>query len=229
MTRLVYIPFVQNYDFGRNWDKVWPHINTPEAKKWIRKAWRSIKRNRGWKVRYQYRQPPSNAISSSDGYVMMIDRILDEVIETNYPAVVTDADREILFEPCPENEDDIDHDDYRDLDVRFDILRRLGLDYRYNKGKLCFYIPFHTCHWWNPHFSLPLARKVLPDRNWTVRRGEDHTTVYCKETNEVFDMIYWGLDNRLEEYQLAEIRGEPIEYSCSDPSLGGNMAYIDSM
>jgi len=229
MARLVYIPFVQNYDFGRNWDKVWPHINTPEAKKWIRKTWRTIKRDRNWKVRYEYRQPPSHAISSCDGYATMIDRIIDQVIESNYPPVVTNADREILFESCPENEDDIDENDYRDIHVRYAIQRRLGLDYRCTKDKLCFYLPWGTCHWWNRYFGLPLAKKVLPDRNWKVRSGKNHTTVYCKETNEVFDILYWGLENRLEEYQMAEIRGEPIEYSSKDLSFGGNLAYENSM
>ena len=68
-------------------------------------------------------------------------------------------------------------------------------------------------------------KKVLPDREWELRQSDIHTTVYSEATNEVFDIIFWGLDGRLCEHELSRLTSTKLKYSSTDLSLGGNLSY----
>ena len=109
------------------------------------------------------------------------------------------------------------------------IMDDLGFNFTpSNKSKLMFYIPYGICHWWNKYVGLPLARKLMPDRTWVLREGLKHTTVWCPDTNEVFDMVYWSMDGRLEDHEVSVLLNRKIKYASTDLSLGGQSAFVDS-
>ncbi len=190
---------VQNYDFGKNWDKVWNLMKRYDIQKIVKKIFIKYRKDRGFKIKYNEKLPPSSLLSSNDGnFTLMCDIIMFHT-DKNYSR------------------------NRREIPKYYEYnLNRLGYNYKKNKDKLCFYIPLGCCHWWNRYFCLWLARKLLPDRKWEVRRSIKHTTIYSKETNEVFDILYWSLKNRLRSHELK------LPYEDSDSSLGGNEAFENS-
>ena len=63
---------------------------------------------------------------------------------------------------------------------------------------------------------------MVPDRDWEIRKGHKHTTIYCERTDEIFDILFWAIDGRLDNHELKQ------KYKSKDKSLGGNEAFIDS-
>ncbi len=84
-----------------------------------------------------------------------------------------------------------------------------------------YYLPC-ACHWYSPTFMLTLARLVEPTEHWAVRTGPEHTTVVNRARTRVFDLIYWGLKGRLENYLF----GDTIK--SHDASMGGELAFANS-
>ncbi len=84
-----------------------------------------------------------------------------------------------------------------------------------------YYLPC-ACHWYSPTVMLTLARLVEPTEHWAVRTGPEHTTVVNRARTRVFDLIYWGLEGRLENYLF----GDTIK--SHDASMGGELAFANS-
>ena len=224
----------QNYDFGKHWTKVYQFIKTDEGQKIIATAFRHW--NNGQKItnplfkgkRFNKNEPPASLMSYGDGYMTLCDALVDNVIDNRRMDILTDDDIKNLDTIQMINYDDEDDDvidKSNDLlyKIRDKVEDKLGYNYKTNKDKLAFYIPWGSCHTWNRYFGLWLARKVCPDRDWIVQTSDKHTTVYCKETNEIFDIIYWGIDKRLEYHCFDK------QYSSTDLSLGGNDAFKDTI
>jgi hypothetical protein len=182
-----------NYDFGSNFAVLIPHLRTRNAWKLMETAY----------------------------YATLLDRIFIHEQKDRKSTVPSkwwkeyDALKERLFST---------HDDPDDvllsqqMKMEEKIMDRLGWSYRTNPDHLFHYVPFGTCHWWNPMVSLYLARKVCPKKQWVIAKGPKHTTIVCLEEKLVFDILYWGLDQRLEEYTLKQ------RYSSNDSTLGGLQA-----
>jgi hypothetical protein len=90
------------------------------------------------------------------------------------------------------------------------------------KHSLASYYLSGGCHWMARTLMLTLARLVEPDEQWHVRLGQKHSMVVNSTNTRVFDLLYWGLDGRLENY----IYGADIK--ADDPSLGGRLAFESS-
>ena len=91
------------------------------------------------------------------------------------------------------------------------------------KYDLLSYYVFGSCHAYAPTFQLTLARLVCPEEKWRVQAGTKHSTVINDSNTKVFDLLYWALDGRLENY----IFGDDLE--ANDPTLGGHYAYVNSL
>jgi hypothetical protein len=201
----------QNYDFGANWDSIKSLITKRKVNAVCRK-W-------GWN---DVTQPPANF--GSRYYDQFVADLVEQTIESRDVRYLTPVD--IAFLDSPFDPNDPNEDENANSAVHFEIMDRvqtqLGYNYTQNQDKLAFYIPFSRCHKWNPTFGLWFAKKVLPNNHWIVRTNDKHTTVYCPEKHMVFDMLYWALDNRMEDHA----RGVP--YTSNDPTLGGNLAFESS-
>ena len=82
------------------------------------------------------------------------------------------------------------------------------------------YLLFGGCHWWAPTFELTLARFVEPNETWSILRSTKHTTVVNKNKTKVFDLLYWSLDDRLENYLFKHPTPK------KDKTMGGKEAFL---
>lgn len=206
-----------NFDFGKNWKSmVVQHLNTKECRNILRECYEQFKR-------YDYDEVAPYTLSSNDGTDSILFDICQEVINNKDSRYLTKREISIL------NKLDDDRDDSKIWD---NIYKRLGYDWKTSKDKLIYYVPFGTCHIWNRVFCLWLAKKVFPQNKWVFRMSEKHTTVVCYETHQVFDLIYWALDNRLQNYVKSETKINsyvvPTTKYTNDPSLGANLAIHNS-
>ncbi len=110
-------------------------------------------------------------------------------------------------------------DDTIDVDAGYKYLckRQDGLSpyftWAQRKNDIDSYLLYGACRWWAPSFEITLARE-----------GRNHATVINKDNTKVFDLLYWGLDGRVEEHMFGDI----IPFPLRDETLGGRAAYIDS-
>ena len=153
--------FVQNYDFGANWDEVLDHLTFPETNDLIKVCFDDLC-NGG----YSEDVSPADLFSSSDQYVQLIADLVKLFRDGDYPGIISEADKKFI--PCDECKNINYYDDYCDKcqdnlnDIDELIRNLLGFDFKFNKDKLAFYVPFGSCHTWNKCFGLPLAKKSTP-------------------------------------------------------------------
>jgi len=102
------------------------------------------------------------------------------------------------------------------------LMEGIGWSWEKNPTFIAFWIPFGRCHEWNLIFSFYLAKTVCPELKWEILTSDIHTTVICKETKQIFDILYWGLDRRLADYVFDR------PYRSRDNSLGGNRAFKEA-
>jgi hypothetical protein len=92
-----------------------------------------------------------------------------------------------------------------------EIMKKIDLDWDFNKNSIHDWIPVGECHFYNKHFGLMVAKKLMPDKNWEVVTTETHTTVVCMEDKLFFDILIWGSCN-LEIYMNNTVFGEETPY-----------------
>ena len=80
-----------------------------------------------------------------------------------------------------------------------------------------------SCHWANRTYGLALARLVEPTEKWRVLSGKQHTTIINKNNTKIFDLLYWGINGRLENHMF----GDKIKKQ--DPTFGGKSAYGNAL
>ena len=217
----------KNYDFGRKWDsEVFPHLQTEEFKK----LFRSIRR------RYKRIYPGANVSSDSPPAYLStgdaLSTLSDSLVqyELKYKERLTKNERK-LQKIC----DSFTEEEWEDGDgwetnrkLEDSILSRINLDWESNKDHLAFYIPMGQCFLWNRHFGLWLAKKVCPKEKWVVEESKEHCTVVCHESKRIFDILYWSLENRLEDYckyHAGQTNWKRLRYTSKDKTLGGKEAY----
>jgi hypothetical protein len=204
-----------NYDFQSNWDRiVLPLIALPVVQKSIKKGIQSWIKSQGSEDRQKYRKGESPAsYSRTDGWMMAIDEYKEtlkgHLISTGFikeyeekEHVYTDA--ELADDASIEDEFGTEafqqYCDQTDKALEPFIIH-------YGNTSLRAYQMFGACHWWNPTFSLTLAKLIYPGETWIVKRGKEHTTVVNKNKTLVFDILYFDL---------------------ADPTLGGATALTTS-
>ncbi len=220
----------KNYDFGRKWDsEVLPHLKTKEFKK----KFRIMKKK--YKLAYpksnvgvDYNNPP-NCLGRGD-FLDIIANLVE--YEKDHPERLTKRERFLLREEerLSKIEEKIDTEE---LIMTLNLLEkyievRLGLDWEHNQDHPIFYIPMDQCYIWNRHFGPWLAKKVCPKERWVVEESKEHCTVVCHHSERVFDILYWSLDGRLEDYckfHAGQTDWKKLKYTSKDKTLGGKEAY----
>jgi hypothetical protein len=207
----------KNFDFGKNWHLVLPHLKTTEMQTEIfPEVYMSMVRDRNLPNApyYDITKSPAEQISTYDSFATLLDTVFEHAREFR------DAHIDPILWDSYEHHMSLDNDDDgstfgKALNIQEQIMTILGFNFATSKDNISFYTPFGSCHWFNAVVSLHLANKLFPDQKWVVVKGHDHTTVACIESKRVFDLLYWGIDNRLEDCVLGK------SYTSNDKSLGG--------
>ena len=215
--------YPKNYDFASHWKtKVVPFLEHPEVLKSIVKGVNGYLRSfPECKERYKKNTPPAK-YSSGDWYCCtLMERKRDELLEQL-------RDENKLSKSFLKREEICATSYEPDIETSNKYLRSLEyalrpyMNWNVIKYDIESYVLYGSCHWVNPTFGLTLARLVEPEEEWRVLSGEKHTTVINKSNTKVFDLLYWSIDGRVENY----IFGDPL--ANPDPTLGGKQAYEDA-
>ncbi len=219
----------KNYDFGHKWNKVFPHLKTKEFKRKFQSIEKKHKRfypksNMGM----GYNHPP---VYMGRGHYCDIIMDLTEY-ERDHPERLTKREKFLLKEGERLSKLE-EKEDTEELNMTFNLLEkyievRLGLDWQHNQDHPIFYIPMGECFLWNRYFGLWLAKKVCPKEKWVVEQSKEHCTVICHESKRIFDILYWSLEGRLEDYckyHAGQTDWKKLRYTSKDKTLGGKEAY----
>lgn len=175
-----------NYDFKENWnDIIVPLLKHPSVKKSVKKGLNKfIKDGQSYETVYDSKKCPAS-YCSNDGWVMHIDNfkeeLTDKLLETGFLRQPPIVEEDIEFDECPEY---LEYEKYRDK------LLEPFIEH-YEQTSLRAYQVFGACHWWNPTFSLALAKLIYPNEKWITLTGKCHTTVVNQEKTLVFDILYF--------------------------------------
>lgn len=176
-----------NYDFKANWnDVVLPLLYHPHVKKSVKKGITNfIKDGQSYADTYNSKKCPAS-YSSNDGWMIYIDKFKEQLtnkfLETGF-----------LKKPPPfgtsEDEDGATSEYLEYEKYKEDILEPFIK--HHEKTSLRAYQIFGACHWWNPTFSLALAKLIYPNETWKPLYGNYHTTIINQEKSLVFDILYF--------------------------------------
>jgi hypothetical protein len=227
-----------NYDFCKNWNYLLSHIKTDHMQKIIIKSLKEFREN-NITINSEYKRsvykPQKHVPSdfSRGDRMCMIDEIkyelfVDEIKKNKQlPEIYYKIEKRINTLKTKVIDDDDDNliNKIEELEYKLEKITRkmyndkFTLDVKLNRIES--YIVSGACHWWNKYFCYELAKLACPDETWYVREAEKHTTVINREHTKIFDILYWSLDERLENY----IKG--INEN-NDVTLGGHLAYEES-
>jgi hypothetical protein len=175
-----------NYDFKSNWnDVILPLLSHPSIKVSIKKGINKlIKDGISYIKQYDSKKCPAE-YSSNDGWFIYIEDykeyLSNKLIETGFlkQAPILEED-----EDANENQEYIEYENYKETILEPFIKH-------HEKTSLRAYQIFGACHWWNPTFSLSLAKLIYPNEKWKVISGEYHTTIVNDNKTLVFDILYF--------------------------------------
>jgi hypothetical protein len=219
---------ITNYNFATNWKThVSPHLNnSSELQTVLKKCWGLWKKGYAYKhqKRYLKSQSPGEIFAGGDGFVHFVDTLYKRVTRDERSILPEEHVRILEAIDAKGKDYDFTDDDYDNRQkIKDHILQIKGYKWPSTQQPRLF-VPFGSCHTFNPTFGLWLANKVLPDGEWTVRGRDVHTTVYSEKLKMVFDILYFFTkDNRLEAYEA----GTYDETKDPDQSFGGEAAFRD--
>jgi hypothetical protein len=181
-----------NYDFKINWDTiVLPLLSHPTIKKNIKKGIQNyIKDGNCYKgTEYNPDKCPAS-YGRGDSWNTYISDYEEHLVEKLLETCILKKD-----ENKPLNEDEFD--DYLDSEnfEKYSEYKNIILKpfIKYHEiTSLRAYQMFGACHWWNPTFSLSLAKLIYPNEKWFVKSGEHHTTIVNSDEKLVFDILYFN-------------------------------------
>ena len=175
-----------NYDFKANWnDIILPLLSQPTMKKSIKKGIMSfLKSGAAYKdVTYEANKCPAS-YETADGWLNYMDdfreNLEEKLLESGY----------LKPEPIIEDDDKDDSPEYSEyLEYKENLLEPFIK--HHERTSLRSYQMMHACHWWNPTFSLTLAKIIYPNEKWHVKKGHYHTTIVNEMETLVFDILYF--------------------------------------
>jgi hypothetical protein len=168
------------FDFGANTAAFLSHLHSPEIE--------AILRERG------LRRPLANHDSEGQSLVHLYE-------DRTY--LVTDAEYQRDFQAAKEAVADAD-DDYQGTLQKERIMREFNEKYDAKYSDAVYLhrnVPLHHCHQFAPALYR-VAQLMFPTRNWTLLKGDVHSTVYCAEDLDdviVFDLLMYFLHHMLGE------------------------------
>lgn len=193
-----------NYDFEANWnDIILPLLTLPEVKRSIKKGIKDfLKSDERVKDIYDCSKCPASYQTSDGWYTYITDyeeRLAEKLLKTG----ILKIDKNL-----PKEEDDEDIDSYFDTKLareyekyKNEVLKPF-VKY-HEKTSLRAYQIFGACHWWNPTFSLTLAKIIYPNEKWHVKSGRYHTTVVNDDWSLVFDILYFDENDKTKGGEIA--------------------------
>lgn len=186
-----------NYDFKSNWnDVVVPLLSLPKVKRSIKCGIiKFIKSGNSYKGAIYDKNLCPAEYSKGDSWMMYIENFENNLTE-----------KLLSTGQLKDDINQIDPDEY-DMYACYDPRYKEYITYKnkilepfikhHKKNCLRAYQMFHACHWWNPTFSLTLAKIIYPNEIWTIRNGtapdgiHGHTTIINKDKNLLFDILYF--------------------------------------
>ena len=197
-----------NYDFKANWDDIiLPLLKLPAMKKSIKKG--IIKfindGNCSEDTEYDSKNCPAS-YGRGDGWSVYMDEYEEKLVEKLLKTGILKKD-----ENEPSHEEDLDEDaldDYYQSDnsTKYTNYTNQIIEpfIKYHENTcLRSYQMIGACHWWNPTFSLTLAKLVYPNEKWKVKKGFHHTTVVNSNETLVFDILYFDENEEMKGGTLA--------------------------
>jgi hypothetical protein len=180
-----------NYDFKANWDTIiLPLLNHPKVKKSIKKGIISYINDGNCSEDTVYECDKCPAFyQRGDGWAVYIDdyeeKLTEKLLETGY--LKKDENEPLNVDEMDKYYGSENFDLYENY--KSEIIKPF-IKY-HEKTSLRAYQMFGACHWWNPTFSLTLAKMIYPNEKWIVKRGFYHTTIVNKNESLVFDILYF--------------------------------------
>ena len=197
-----------NYDFKANWDDIiLPLLGLPAMKKSIKKGLIKFINdgNCAEDTEYDSKNCPAD-YGRGDGWAQYIHEYEEQLVEKLLKTGILKKD-----ENEPLHEDDLDEDaldDYYQTDnfTKYINYKNQIIEpfIKYHENTcLRAYQMIGACHWWNPTFSLTLAKLVYPNEKWKVKKGFHHTTVVNSNETLVFDILYFDENEEMKGGTLA--------------------------
>jgi hypothetical protein len=183
-----------NYDFKANWnDILLPLLELPNVKKSIKEGIINYINdgNCSEDTIYDVNKCPA-FYERGDGWSIYIDDYEENLCEKLVATGILKQDKNI-----PLTNDNGEIDDYLETDnfEKYEKYKNKIINpfiKFHEKTSLRAYQMFGACHWWNPTFSLTLAKLIYPNEKWSVKKGHYHTTIVNKNQTLVFDILYFN-------------------------------------
>jgi hypothetical protein len=193
-----------NYDFKANWDDIiLPLLGLPAMKKSIKKGITNFinHSNCGEDTKYDSNNCPAS-YERADGWIMYINEYEEKLVEKLLKTEFLKKD-----ENEPLNEENLD-EYFNDSDnfIKYTNYKNQIIKpfIKYHENTcLRAYQMFGACHWWNPTFSLTLAKLIYPNEKWKIKKGFYHTTVVNSIETLVFDILYFDENEETKGGSLA--------------------------
>lgn len=215
-----------NFNFGEHWyHKVSMHLNNPQIKKSIIKGVNSYLAMFPNKKKYKKYTPPA-LYSPRNLYSNIIDKQVEKIINDYRYIGKLPASYIELEKKCndPDKIDSYEQNYDKLLEMQANIVSPYftwdKLKYRLESYFLC-----GGCFWWAPTFEITLAQLVEPNEKWRIMSSNKHTTVINENNTKIFDLLYWGGYNRLENFIFGD---DLYPLKNNDITLGGKDAFIDA-
>ena len=202
----------QNYDFGKNWDKI---VEILKDDHFMTQFQSELRSHITWRKHGSSLICPCE-LTESDGYSMRLLDIQNYIQQIHDPRITTDL--WMQYEQLIENEQ-------QEEEIAMDhlFMDRLGISWEVNPYWIGHWIIWGTCVFTNTYLSFPIAKILFPNKHWQLVSSSAHTSVVCLEEQSVFDLLYWGLDGRIDNHIFSRLF-EFEEPPNRDPSLGGEQA-----
>ena len=194
-----------NYDFKANWDDIiLPLLGLPSMKKSIKKGIINFINdgNCGENTEYESNNCPAS-YGRGDGWDMYMVEYEEKLVEKLLKTGILKKDEN---EPLNEEELDDYVNDSVDNFIKYENYKNQIIKpfIKYHENTcLRGYQMIGACHWWNPTFSLTLAKLVYPNEKWKVKKGFHHTTVVNSNETLVFDILYFDENEEFKGGTLA--------------------------
>jgi hypothetical protein len=194
-----------NYDFKANWDDIiLPLLGLPVVKKSIKKGITNFINdgNCGEDIEYNSKICPASYGRDDDDWDTYINEYEEKLVEKLLKTGILKKD-----DNQPLNEDDLDeYFNESDNFIKYTNYKNQIIEpfIQYHENTcLRSYQMKGACHWWNPTFSLTLAKLVYPNEKWRVKKGFHHTTVVNSNETLVFDILYFDENEEMKGGALA--------------------------
>ena len=213
-----------NFDFGQNWDKVVPYLQTPMMQQLLQIAHFEIAQNsiapQNWK--FDPQAAPAANLVSHDGHVTMIDTMTDKLIkqkDKRIPRKLLRDYKSAKIALSSSSKEDECEKFYNYMETREEIGKYIGCDYATSPTNMVHWLIFGSCHFTNRWIGMYLAQQICPEIHWKLLAEDEHTTVISSDGTKMFDLLAWGWNHNR---HLSFCCNQP--FIETDSSLGANAA-----